>query len=144
MSWESHGAGGVLGITLLRAWRGWGGQVWVCAATSGQSGTPQGWVGGILHSPHSHFEAEVLLWLRDMVGVVEEGAALSAGVSVETCTVSTLTCAGIWGCSGTADYEESRAGRAASPALGLDTAEPIGAPRRCCQEPPRPLERHTG
>lgn len=38
--------------------------------------------GDFVPPPQSHFEAEVLLWLRDMVGVLEKGAALSAGVSV--------------------------------------------------------------
>lgn len=38
--------------------------------------------GGFCTPPHSHLEAEVLLWLRDVVGVLEEGAALSAEISV--------------------------------------------------------------
>lgn len=85
--------------------------------------------GDFVPPPHSHFEAEVLLWLRDMVSVLEKGAALSAGVSVPPAMLRLAQG------SGDADHEESHAGRAASLALGLDAAEPIGAPCCCCQEP---------
>lgn len=63
-SWESHAAGGVLGITLLAASRCWCGQPWVCAATSRAELAPQGYWG---LSPQC--------WLRDTAAALKEGAA---------------------------------------------------------------------
>lgn len=48
----------------------------------GREGPHRAGSGGFCTPPHSHLEAEVLLWLKDVVDVLEKGAALSAGISV--------------------------------------------------------------